>query len=88
IEVYSPRKDSYFEVGSCSNLTDAQARRLGIKVGVGKESFVPHTLNNTALATSRALVAILENHQTADGRVRVPKSLRKYLDREFLTPRK
>lgn len=78
IEAYSPRKKDYFEVGSCSNLTDAQARNLGISTRIKGERVIPHTLNNTAIATSRALVAILENHQQKDGSIKVPKVLWKY----------
>ena len=78
IEVYSPRRKAYFEVGSCSNLTGAQARKLGIRTRVKGEGVTPHTLNNTALASSRALVAILENHQQEDGSVKIPKVLWKY----------
>ena len=78
VEAYSPRKKDYFEVGSCSNLTDAQARKLGIFTRVKGQRIVPHTLNNTALATSRALVAILENNQQKDGSVKIPKVLWKY----------
>lgn len=78
IEAWSPRTQSYFEVGSCSNLTDAQARRLKIRCD-GKTRYVPHTLNNTALATSRALVAILENYQQKDGSVKVPEVLQPYM---------
>lgn len=79
IEVYSPRKKDYFEVGSCSNLTDAQARKLGISYVDKGQRIVPHTLNNTAIATSRALVAILENNQQKDGSVKIPKVLQKYV---------
>ena len=80
IEAWSPRKKAYFEVGSCSNLTDAQARRLKIRIDPGKgEKYVPHTLNNTAIATSRAMVAILENNQQKDGSVKVPDVLVKYM---------
>src|SRR3989338_11530830 len=78
VEAYSPRKKGYFEVGSCSNLTDAQARKLGISTRIKGERIVPHTLNNTAIATSRALVAILENYQQKDGSVKIPKALWKY----------
>ncbi len=80
IEAWSPRKKGYFEVGSCSNLTDAQARKLGISTRIKGQRVVPHTLNNTALATSRALVALLENHQQKDGSVKIPKTLQKYMD--------
>jgi len=79
VEAYSPRKKAYFEVGSCSNLTDAQARKLGISTRVKGERIVPHTLNNTAIATSRALVAILENNQQKDGSIVIPKILRPYM---------
>ncbi|MFB6246778.1 MAG: serine--tRNA ligase [Candidatus Pacearchaeota archaeon] len=79
IEVYSPRQDDYIELGSCSNLTDAQARKLGISTRVKNERLTPHTLNNTAVATSRALVAILENHQQKDGSVRIPSVLQPYM---------
>ena len=79
IEAWSPRTKSYFEVGSCSNLTDAQARRLKIRCDGPSGRYVPHTLNNTAIATSRALVAILENYQQKDGTVKVPTALLKYM---------
>ncbi len=78
IEVWSPRRNDWIEVGSCSNLTDAQARSLGIRTK-GKDKFTPHTLNNTAMATSRALVAILENHQNEDGSITIPKVLRPWM---------
>ena len=78
IEAYSPRKKDYIEVGSCSNLTDAQARKLGISTRIKSERIVPHTLNNTAIATSRIIVAILENNQQKDGSVKIPKALWKY----------
>lgn len=79
IEAWSPRKESYFEVASCSNLTDAQARRLKIRCDGPQGRYTPHTLNNTALATSRALVAILENYQQKDGSVLVPEVLLPYM---------
>ena len=79
IEAWSPRKNEYFEVGSCSNLTEAQARRLNIKYSDKGEKFVAHTLNNTAIATSRAMVAILENNQNADGSITIPKVLIQYM---------
>ncbi len=78
MEAYSPRQKKYFEAGSCSNLTDAQARKLGISAIVKGKRIVPHTLNNTAIATSRALVALLENHQQKDGSIKIPKALWKY----------
>jgi seryl-tRNA synthetase len=80
IEAWYPRQKAYREVISCSNCTDYQARRLNIRAGkVGGEKFLPHTLNASAMATSRGLVAILENYQNPDGRVTVPKVLRPYL---------
>ncbi len=79
-EAWFPRQGKYGEVDSCSNCTDYQARRLNIRAGkVGGEKFFPHTLNATAMATSRGLVAILENYQEADGSVLVPKTLRPYM---------
>ena len=80
LEAWSPRKKGYIECCSVSNLTDAQARRLGIKVKKGSEKYFAHTLNNTALATSRAMVAILENFQNKDGSVTIPKALRHYMN--------
>ncbi len=79
VEAWSPRQKKYFEVGSCSNLTGAQARKLGISTRIKGQRITPHTLNNTAIATSRALVAILENHQQKDGSVKIPKVLQKYM---------
>jgi seryl-tRNA synthetase len=80
IEGWFPRQNAYREVISCSNCTDYQARRLNTRAGkVGGEKFIPHTLNATAMATSRGLVAILENYQQADGSVGVPKVLRAYM---------
>jgi len=78
IEAFSPRKNDYFEVGSCSNLTESQARKLEINTRIKGERITPHTLNNTALASSRALVALLENNQQKDGSIKVPKALWKY----------
>ncbi len=80
IEAWSPVKKEYYEVGSCSNLTEAQARRLKIR-GIDKkgERFAPHTLNNTAVATSRALVSILENYQQEDGSIKIPDVLVPYM---------
>jgi seryl-tRNA synthetase len=79
IEAWSPRQKKYFEVCSVSNLTDTQARRTNIRVFDGSKRYIPHTLNNTAIATSRAMVAILENFQTNKGTIIVPKVLRKYM---------
>lgn len=79
IEAWSPRQQKYFEVGSCSNLGDAQARRLGIKGKIdGKNNFV-HTLNNTVLASPRALIAFLENNVNKDGSVNIPEKLIPYM---------
>ncbi len=79
IEAYRPTTKNYEEVGSCSNLTDAQARRLNIKSVTEKgDKYHVHTLNNTAIATSRAMVAILENYQQKDGSIKVPAVLQKY----------
>jgi len=79
IEAWSPRKNEYFEVGSCSNLTDAQAKLLKIRCNGKNEKYTPHTLNNTAIATSRALVAILENCQQKDGSIKIPEVLVQYM---------
>lgn len=79
VEAWSPRKKNWFEVGSCSNLTESQARKLKIFTRNKGERVVPHTLNNTAIATSRALVAILENFQNEDGSVNVPEVLIPYM---------
>ncbi len=89
IEAWSPRQKKYFEVGSCSNLTDAQARRLGIRYKnskTGKNEFA-HTLNNTVVAPPRMLIAFLENHLQADGSVFIPEVLRPYMGgKEKLVP--
>ncbi|MDO4572313.1 MAG: serine--tRNA ligase [Clostridia bacterium] len=80
VEAWSPRQKKYFEVGSCSNLGDAQARRLGIRVkNREKGNYFPHTLNNTVVALPRLLIAFLENGLQADGRIRVPEPLRPYM---------
>jgi len=89
IEAWSPRREKYFEVASCSNLTDAQARRLGIKVEGGGERYYPHTLNNTVLASPRALIAIMENNQQKDRSIKIPKVLQKYmLGKTKIVPKK
>ena len=88
VEAWSPRQKKYFEVGSCSNLTDAQARRLGIRYKTEKGSAFAHTLNNTVVAPPRMLIAFLENHLHADGSVDIPEVLRPYMGgTEKLTPR-
>ena len=80
VEAWSPRQRKYFEVGSCSNLGDAQARRLGIRVrGAEKEKYLPHTLNNTVAAPPRMLIAFLENNLQANGEVVIPEVLRPYM---------
>lgn len=80
LEAWSPRKNDYFEITSCTNMETAQARRLNIKVTDGKEKYFAHTLNNTVIATSRAMVAILENYQNKDGSVTIPKVLVPYMN--------
>ena len=79
IEAWSPRQKKYFEVCSCSTLGDAQARRLGIKAKNDKQSYYLHTLNNTVLATPRALIAFLENNIQEDGSISIPKCLQPYM---------
>ena len=80
VEAWSPRQKKYFEVGSCSNLGDAQARRLKIRVqGKDKNKYFAHTLNNTCVAPPRMLIAFLENNLQADGRVLIPEALRMYM---------
>ena len=80
VEAWSPRQKKYFEVGSCSNLGDAQARRLGIRVvGPDGKKYLAHTLNNTVVAPPRMLIAFLENNLQADGSVRIPEVLRPYM---------
>lgn len=79
VEAWSPRQKKYFEVGSCSNLGDAQARRLGIRVKGENGSYFAHTLNNTVVAPPRMLIAFLENHLQADGSVTIPEVLRVYM---------
>ena len=80
VEAWAPRQKKYFEVGSCSNLGDAQARRLGIRVKSkdGKKYFA-HTLNNTVVAPPRMLIAFLENNLQADGSVKIPEVLQPYM---------
>ena len=79
VEAWSPRQKKYFEVGSCSNLTDAQARRLGIRYKGKNGSAFAHTLNNTVVAPPRMLIAFIENHLCADGSVEIPEVLRPYM---------
>ena len=79
IEAWSPRQQKYFEVGSCSTLGDAQARRLGIRVKSDDGNYYLHTLNNTVVATPRGLIALLENNYNEDGSVNIPKALQPYM---------
>ena len=79
VEAWSPRQQKYFEVGSCSNLGDAQARRLGIRVKGKDGKYFAHTLNNTVVAPPRMLIAFLENNLQADGSVKIPEALRPYM---------
>ena len=88
VEAWSPRQKKYFEVGSCSNLGDAQARRLKIRVDGGNGKYLAHTLNNTVVAPPRMLIAFLENNLQADGTVRIPEVLRPYMGgKEMLVPK-
>ena len=90
IEAWSPRQQKYFEVCSCSNLGDAQARRLKIRVrGEDGKNYLPHTLNNTVVAPPRMLIAFLENNLQADGSVKIPEALRPYMGgKEVIVPNK
>ncbi len=89
VEVWSPRQQKYFEVGSCSNLGDAQARRLKIRVNGENGKYLAHTLNNTVVAPPRMLIAFLENNLNADGSVNIPVALRPYMGgKEKLIPTK
>lgn len=89
VEAWSPRQKKYFEVGSCSNLGDAQARRLKIRVNGKNGKYFAHTLNNTVVAPPRMLIAFLENNLQSDFTVRVPEALRPYMGgTELLTPKK
>ena len=89
VEAWSPRQKKYFEVGSCSNLTDAQARRLKIRVKGENGNYLAHTLNNTVVAPPRMLIAFLENNLQADGTVTIPEALRPYMGgMDKLVPKK
>lgn len=89
VEAWSPRQQKYFEVGSCSNLTDAQARRLQIRVQGENEKYFAHTLNNTVVAPPRMLIAFLENNLNEDGSVNIPVALRPYMGfKEVIKPKK
>ena len=88
VEAWSPRQKKYFEVGSCSNLSDAQARRLKIRVkGADGTKYFAHTLNNTVVAPPRMLIAFLENNLNEDGSVNIPTALQPYMGgKTKLTP--
>ncbi len=87
VEAWSPRQKKYFEVGSCSTLGDAQARRLGIRAKGEKGNYFLHTLNNTVLASPRALIALLENNLQKDGSIKIPKVLQAYMGgKEVIKP--
>lgn len=89
VEAWSPRQKKYFEVGSCSNLGDAQARRLKIRVNGENGKYLAHTLNNTVVAPPRMLIAFLENNLNADGSVNIPVALRPYMgNKEKILPKK
>ena len=89
VEAWSPRQQKYFEVGSCSNLGDAQARRLRIRVNGPDGKYLAHTLNNTVVAPPRMLIAFLENNLQADGSVRIPEALRPYMGgKDVIVPKK
>lgn len=79
VEAWSPRQQKYFEVGSCSNLTDAQSRRLSIRIKGEKGNYLAHTLNNTVVAPPRMLIALLENNYNQDGSINIPEVLRPYM---------
>ena len=88
VEAWSPRQQKYFEVGSCSNLTDAQARRLGIRIKGENGNYYAHTLNNTVVAPPRMLIALLENNYKPDGSIVIPEALRPYMGgKEILKPK-
>jgi len=88
IEAWSPRQKKYFEVGSCSNLSDAQARRLKIRIKGENNNYLAHTLNNTCVAPPRMLIAFLENLLQSDGSIKIPEPLRMYMGgKDKLIPR-
>ena len=80
LEVWSPRQEKYIEAGSLTNMEESQARRLNIKIQDKDNKYYAHTLNNTVIATSRALVSILENNQQKDGSIKIPKALWNYMN--------
>jgi len=89
IEAWSPRQQKYFEVGSCSTLGDAQARRLGIRAKGDNGNYYLHTLNNTVLATPRGMIAVIENNYNEDGSINIPEALRPYMGgKKIIIPKK
>ena len=86
VEAWSPRQKKYFEVGSCSNLGDAQARRLSIRIKGKDSKYFAHTLNNTVVAPPRMLIAFLENNLNEDGSVRIPEPLQRYMFTDCIRP--
>ena len=89
VEAWSPRQKKYFEVGSCSTLGDAQARRLGIRTKGENGNYYVHTLNNTVLATPRGLIAVIENNYMSDGSIKIPAALQPYMGgKEVIRPSK
>ena len=80
VEAWSPRQEKYYEVGSLTNMEEAQARRLNIKIEAGGKRYFAHTLNNTVIATPRTLIALMENNQQKDGGIKIPKVLQKYMN--------
>ncbi len=89
VEAWSPRQQKFFEVGSCSTLGDAQSRRLGIRIKGENGTYFPHTLNNTVLASTRALIALLENNYNQDGSITIPEALRPYMGgKSVIIPKK
>jgi len=88
VEAWSPRQGKYWEAGSLTNMEEAQARRLNIKINNGKENYFAHTLNNTVIASPRVLIALMENHQQKDGSIKIPKALWKYTGFKEIKPKK
>ncbi|VVB77724.1 Serine--tRNA ligase [uncultured archaeon] len=86
LEAWSPRQKKYFEICSLTNMEEAQARRLNIKINGPKGNYFAHTLNNTVLASPRALIAFMENHQQKDGSIKIPKALHKYTGFKVIKP--
>lgn len=89
VEAWSPRQQKYFEVGSCSTLGDAQARRLGIRAKGENGNYYVSTLNNTVLASTRAVIAFIENNYNEDGSINIPEALRPYMGgKDIIIPKK